>query len=299
MLGYERKDSGTHQKRVLDTIRECILTLERTRLTFAAPRPTVRKKIVQSSEPAITVTYHAEDLPPRGRVEHYWKAISVTLNSFIEITSDRGFIKGSDFKKLNKLDSVHQRAELLLGKYLEHEWRVNWNKTPGTVTRKIATLLDDGLGLDVDIYYIERPRKVIEKLETALERLQDLGTIKYFEYEPAYTDLLSKQRITQAVLLKLLDIRVHIEAGNQYKAHYKNFALTYEGAKPLPEIAAELKEYLNGSNTSQAVAAQDLGISKATINHYLSGKRAPSKKNAEKIRTYLDNKGKSLNLELF
>ena len=300
-LTIHKQERGSYQQNALNTIRECIATLARTRLTFATPTPIVRGKVVLSSAAVLgVVTYHTIgiELPPGGRIDDHWKAISVKLNSFIEIASGEGFIKGSDFKKLNSLDSVKERAELFMGKYLEHEWRLNWNKTPGVVVRRLGVLLESGLGVPANMF-MSRPRKEIEKLERALDHLQDTSIIKYFEYGPEYVELMECKRITPEILVKLFDIRVRIEAGNQYLVHYQNFGLKHKAAKALPSIVTELKEYLSGSATSQAVAAQDLNIAKGTISQYLSGRTTPSKKNAEKIRIYLDNKGKSLNLELF
>lgn len=299
IMGFKRQDIGSYQQNALDTIRECIFALGRTQLTFAAPMPTVRGKMVQSNQPALNVEYYAQgvDIPPGGRVEQYWKAIRVSLNSFIQITADKGFIKGSDFK-LNRLDSIRERAELYLGKYLENEWRVNWDKTPGIIRRRIYTLLKDGLGINVD-NKIDRPRKVIEKLDNALEKLQELKTIKYFEYSPEYIDLLDNQRITPSILNKLLDVTVHIESGKKYQKHYSNHGLTHKGAKQLTDTITELKSYLSASNLSQAVVAEDLDISRKTLSSYLSGRSKPTAKNLDKIRTWLNNKGESLNLDLF
>ena len=298
-MGYTQNNNGTFHHDGLKTVRECVKTLGRTRLTFLTTMPTVRGKHVQTEQPALTVTYLARgvDLPPHGRVEDHWKYINISVNDFVEITADKGFIKGSDFK-LNQLDSIRERPVILMGKYLEHEWRVNWNRTPGVVVRRIYTLLVSGL--NIDTANIKRPRDLLEKLDATLEELRELGTVKYFEYSPEYVDLIQRERISRHLLTKILDITVTIEAGSNYQKHYINHGLTHKSAKPLPEIITDLKDYLIASNMSQSVVAQKLGLTQRTLSNYLSGKHSPSQKNAQKIRSYLDsNKGDNRTLPLF
>ena len=297
-MGYTQNNNGAFHYDALKTVRECVKTLGRTRLTFLTTMPKVRGKYVQTEQPALTVTYLARgvDLSPHGRVEDHWKYINISVNDFVEITVDKGFIKGSDFT-LNQLDSVKERQIFLMGRYLEHEWRRNLDKTPGIVTRRIYTLLVSGLNIDPTD--IKRPRDVLEKLDTTLEKLLDRGTVKYFEYGPEYADLIQRERISRHLLAKILDITVTIESGNNYQKHYINHGLTHKRAKPLPEIITELKGYLVASNVSQSLAAQELGLTKQTLCNYLSGKHSPSQKNTEKIRSYLDSKNDNLTLPLF
>lgn len=297
-MGYTQHKDGCYQQAELKTVRDCVKTLGRTRLTFLTTMPTVRGKYIQTQQPALTVTYLARgvDLPPHGRVEDHWKYINISVNDFVEITVDKGFVKGSNFK-LNQLHSIKERPSILMGKYLEHEWRVNWNRTPGVVVRRIYTLLASGLNIDPTD--IKRPRNLLEKLDTTLDKLRELGTVKYFEYSPEYVDLIQRERISRHLLTKILDITVTIEAGSDYQKHYINHGLTHKSAKPLAEIITDLKDYLIASNMSQSLAAQELGLTKQTLCNYLSGKHSPSQKNTEKIRSYLDNKNDNLTLPLF
>tara|TARA_Y100001973_G_scaffold101324_1_gene164217 strand:- start:566 stop:2254 length:1689 start_codon:yes stop_codon:yes gene_type:complete len=289
-IGYT-PDKGGHQKKNIETVRDAVNTLSRINLQVLTPKIQGQElNRAQMSEAALTFTYLAdsEEVPAGERAEKHWTGIRVRPNTYLEIVLDRqgALLMGAD-RKINKLNAVKERSEVLLGKYLETQWRINWNKQPGVITRKVSNLLEQGIGESLES--IARKRKVLDKLDTALEKLQEIGIIKHFEYEARFVDLDDGSRLVDSKFNQLLECTVNIEAGSDYHEHYKNFGISQKKGELLP-VLQDLKKLLSSTKQSQASVAQELGIPVRTVGSWLSGNRKLTDQNKiKKLQEYVAN----------
>jgi hypothetical protein len=306
-LGYVRGEHG-YSSETYQNIREYVSAASRTNLRAMFPESPMRPRI---EERAFSFTYFdtadgaTNDRPSKG-----WLALGFRPGSYLAGATERvgALLKGYD-RDLNRLHPVKERGELLLGKYLENQWRFNWNKTPGQVRRTMRELLTNGMGLSEET--VMRPAmKTLTMLSDALDRLEEMGTVKYWEADDRWqsvTDYLEPQgvrrsdrRMNPRLWQSALDACIDIEAGKQYHAHYINHGLTYQGTAKVaaPDSALlALKDYMARTDRSQAMIAKDLGVSKSLLSQLLSRDRTITPAVAEKIDR-LVNQGTTLPLPL-
>lgn len=304
-LGYTYGEHG-YSSEAYQNIREYVEAASRTNLRAMFPDSPKQPRV---EERAFSFTYFdtadgsTNDRPSKG-----WLALGFRPGSYLAGATERvgALLKGYD-KDLNRLNPVNERGELLLGKYLENQWRFNWNKTPGQVRRTVRELLTNGMGLSEEA--ASRPAmKTLTLLSDALDHLEELGTVKSWEaddrWQAVYDQLTpqagKQKRMNARLWQSALDACIDIEAAKQYHAHYINHGLTYQGASPAAVTSAPLmalKQYMARTDRSQAVIAKDLKISKSLLSQLLTGKRTVSDEVAEKI-DQLVNQGTTLQLPL-
>jgi hypothetical protein len=299
-LGYEHGPNGFHPD-AYEQIRGFVKAAASTNLRAMFPDSPGRPRI---EEKAFTFTYFdREDDAAGNRPSDAWIALGFRPGEYLARGIDRSgaLLKGFD-RKLNQLHPVNERAELLLGKYLENHWRFNWNNAAGIVRRSVRELLIEGIGMGEQT--AARPAMAtLTALSDALDRLEEMGTIKSWEADErwqAVYDALApggrRRRMSGSLWRSALEACVTIEAGKQYHAHYRNHGLTYKERSDADPIHA-LRNYMARSNRSQAMIASDLHISPAMLSRLLTGKRTASPELAERIDS-LVNQGTTLTLPL-
>lgn len=304
-LGYAYGEHG-YSAEAYQNIREYVEAASRTNLRAMFPDSPKQPRV---EERAFSFTYFdTADGSTNNRPSKGWLALGFRPGSYLAGATERvgALLKGYD-RDLNRLNPVNERGELLLGKYLENQWRFNWNKTPGQVRRTVRELLTNGMGLSDGV--ISRPAmKTLTQLSDALDHLEEMGTVKSWEADErwqAIDDQLTPQdgkqkRMNARLWQSALDACIEIEAAKQYHAHYINHGLTYQGtakaAAPDSPLVA-LKDYMARTDRSQAMIAKDLKISKSLLSQLLTGKRAVSAEVSEKIDE-LVNQGTNLQLPL-
>lgn len=288
MLRYEPHKSGGYRARDLDEIREYWATISMTRLSSPDGRrqgPLMAVNEYGSDELGKEPHQGQELLTPADLIKQTasarWTHLRVTPHeAFIRLAGSK-MVMGRD-DDLNRLHPVNERADLLLGKRLEVDFRVNWNRGRGRLIRRVEELLD-AAGLPTD-----KPRiATLRRLETALGKLEEShGTLREWrDLDGRFSEILEtvgvadtlgySQRMTEARWRSALESRIELEAGAAYANHYRNFGLTDQKAKG-GTLAGELQQYLATSGRSQAVVAEELGVSRQYLSTVLSGKRPMS-----------------------
>lgn len=317
MLRYKQHKSGGYRTRDLDEIREYWATISMTRLSASSGNQGRQGPLMAVNEYGSVILTEAGDnlisedggiieidgannqelLKPADLIKQTisarWTHIRVTPHQlFINLASSK-LVMGRD-DELNRLHPVNERADLLLGKRLEVDFRVNWNRGRGRVTRRVEELLD-AAGLPTD-----KPRiATLRRLETALGTLEDKhGTLREWrDLDGRFSEMLEtvgvargadnySHRMTEARWRSALESRIELEAGAAYANHYRNFGLTDQRAKG-GNLAGELQQYLATSGRSQAVVAEELGISRQHLSTVLSGRRPMSPAIEQKISNLL------------
>jgi predicted XRE-type DNA-binding protein len=291
MLRYSQHKSGGYRSRDLDEIRECWATLSMTRLSSQDGRRqgpllaaneygTDLKGLEASSavDPQETITL-AEAIKQTATAR--WTHLRVTPHEvFILLARAKSPLLMGRSDDLNRLHPVNERADLLLGKRLEVHFRFNWHRGRGLLTRTVEQLLD-GAGLPTS-----PPRiATLRRLEAALTKLEEQhGTLREWrDMDGRFTEALESigtqdalgysYRMTDTRWRSALESRIELEAGEAYAAHYRNFGLAHQG-KQTATLAADLQQYLAATGRSQAVVAEELGVSRQHLNGVLNGKRA-------------------------
>ena len=291
MLRYSQHKSGGYRSRDLDEIRECWATLSMTRLTSqdgsrqgplmaANEYGTDLKGLEASSEVGQQETITLAEAIKQTATAR-WTRLRVTPHTvFIRLARAKSPLLMGRSDDLNRLHPVNERADLLLGKRLEVEFRVNWHRGRGLLTRTVGQLLD-GAGLPTF-----PPRiATLRRLEAALNKLEEQhATLREWrDMDGRFTEALESigtqdalgysYRMTDKRWLSALESRIELEAGEAYAAHYRNFGLAHQG-KQTATLAADLQQYLAATGRSQAVVAEELGVSRQHLNGVLNGKRA-------------------------
>lgn len=298
-MGYTPNANGHHPDHY-KKVRECIDVLRTVNLHAQSQlinkkTGTARPLTVEGAGWNFTFI---NDTESGGRASKGWTAIKYSMGEVLRHFAgrDQAFLMGRDFK-LNKLNPLNHRFEVLLGKYLENQFRLTWNNTPGTVTRSVYKLLTDGAGLSAEEAH--RPATAtLDRLEEKLEKLQKLETVRAFYFDGTVTDVRERlqqkngrmtQRRWDAVLISM----VTIESGKQYNEHMKNHGLTYTGKRQgrveLHPVILETLQLLQTTNRSQATLAAEIGITPAALSKYLAGKHKPPAQVIEKLEEALEN----------
>ena len=144
-------------------------------------------------------------------------------------------------------------------------------------------------------------QKLWQRLNDALDKLEELGTVRYWEADPSWSEVMEeltpkkgkKPRLTRGLWARILSCTVTIESGPKYNQHYAGHRLT---GKTIDPLALELREYLQSTNRPQATIAEELRVSQSTLSRWLSGKaRPPAEKRGDIEAMIL----RSRNLSLF
>lgn len=278
MMRYAQH-KGSYRKRDLEEIRECWATISITRLSSSdgssqGPILALNEYITDELEHDDILAQ--ELLTAADRIKNSasarWTSLRVTPHpGFIRIAGGkRALLMGRD-DDLNKLHPVNERADLLLGKRLEVDFRRSWNHGRGRVVRSVRVLLE---GADLQT---EKPRmSTLRRLESALEKLEAAGTIREWrDLDGRFGEALDSagtgdRRLTESRWRSALESRIELEAGAAYAEHYRNFALKSPNESGLIE---EIQNHLRATGRSQAMLAEVLGISRQYLSSILSGKR--------------------------
>lgn len=284
ILGFEKRANGSYSASDYKTIREAIETLERTRINARPNQQDKKRPQMSYQEPAFTI----------GRTTEGSEWVNITFRPnvfFARAATRKGALLMGVNTEVNRLHPVNERPELLLGKYLDRHFRMNWNNEPGLVRRRARELISAGMGVDA-----EAPATAtLTKLINSLEKLQGIGQVLEWEMEtPGIDEALDYtsqpgRRMKRLLWENAMETMIRIEASKDHREHYRNFGLLskQEGRRPLTETAAELSAYLRSTGRSQSVVAQELQISTSQMSRYLTGKSTMPAKVQERVQKLL------------
>jgi hypothetical protein len=231
-------------------------------------------------EPAFTITLIGPDNDDGQRIAETWGAIVFRPNVYLKaaVTQPGAYIMGTD-QSLNRLNPRRERAEVLMGRWLERQWRLNLAAEHCSVTRRVLLILTDGIGLTEE--NAQRPRaETLDRMVTALEALEEqTGTIKHWAGDEAYQAAMADvdklraagRYVTRSVWQRLLDSSITIEAGGRYGAHYKAHGIVYKDGVTVAPLAQEFRAFLQRAGRPQATVALELGMSASALSRFLAG----------------------------
>lgn len=300
-LRYEKHQSGGYRTRDLDEIRNYWITLTTVRLSSADGRRQGPLFAVNDYGSTVEDDEHAQELLTpddliRRSASARWTHLRVTPHeSFVRLASSHSpMLMGRD-ENLNRLHPVNERHDLLLGRWLEEQFRLNWKQGRGLLTRRVDTLLA-GADLPTD-----KPRiATLRRLVAALNKLEEEhGTLREWrDIDGRLDEILGtvgeendlgySPRMTPSRWRSALESKIELEAGVAYVKHQQAFASPKRrGSIEGQSWVSDLQQHLAQTGRSQAVVAEELGVTRSTLSRILSGKTRLSPAVAERIEAML------------
>ena len=279
-MGFAGGSDGRPDGSARATVREAVGVLARLTLrAFNLPALKGMSLPSQLEEPAFTFTLMGTDDGSTERLATTWSALLFRPNAYLRAatTQPGAFLMGVD-PKLNRLNPRRERAEVLVGRWLERAWRLNMAREHCAVTRRVELVLIDGMGLTPEDAH--KPRaETLDRLVDVLDKLEHLGTLAHWDGDATWHETVAEiealrasgRYVTRAVWHRLLGASLTLEAGDGYRKHYASHSLTYQGGNAVDPLAARFREFLQRTGRPQATVARELGISPSALSRWLAG----------------------------
>lgn len=179
-------------------------------------------------------------------------------------------------KKIAEYDYYRNFWEKRLGNYLAWIWRTGQNKADFLVPSGVGTLINQ-IGEENKL---KRPRSIRNRLENALDRLENDGVIKSWQYKSIDESILTGKNWFQTWLNHKLIIEPPIEILEEY-SKIKKIKIKKEPKKfNFREILKIIKE----KKLSQLKIAEELRIPPEILAGILTGKTLPTAYEKRKIQ---------------
>ncbi|MCP3963107.1 MAG: helix-turn-helix transcriptional regulator [bacterium] len=182
-----------------------------------------------------------------------------------------------------RYDPKRQHLEKRLARYLAWQWRAGARQGNFVRTYRVRTL---GQEIGIELDSPRHPTRSRERLENALDRLQQDGVIAAWQYLPPWSeDTLPRQRW----LPIWLEARIAIEAPDVIKDAYRKLEQAPKQPASLPKsdsLAGRLRQTRSERGISQLALAEELGISQGYVAQLERG-REPSRSLRKKLEDWL------------
>jgi DNA-binding XRE family transcriptional regulator len=186
--------------------------------------------------------------------------------------------------KAVEYDPYRQRSEKRLARYLSWQWRIRASSGTYLTPFKVKTLLD-ALGTAATW---KRPHRMRDRLEKALETLEEDGVIQGWQYERWDEDVMNRRGWVQL----WLNARVVIEPPDVVKDNYRpihqpDAPKRREMLSSSSGLGERVRQQRLEFGMSQLFAAQQIGINHNLLCMVEKGRRKPSRNARRKIEEWL------------
>ena len=202
-------------------------------------------------------------------------------------------------------DTYRQKWEKRLARYLSWQWRIQANRADFSRPYRVETLLK-AVGDEINR---QRPQFVRDRLEKALDRLQQDDVITTWEYDRWDERLAERQKWLEG----WLEATIMIEPPSSIRDNYKSLARNYvvgelhapvtTTARPGPrptkksivqtlenendKLISQLKDLRKSLRISQAECATELGIAQGFLSRLENGKENLSELLKPRLKEWL------------
>lgn len=204
----------------------------------------------------------------------YVKAGEVLALSLRGMAAKTGLIH----KKIAEYDYYRNYWEKRIGNYLAWIWRNRQNKAEFLVPFTVRTLLnqvEEGNNS-------KRPQYMRDRLENALDKLEDDGVIKSWQYKNIDEAFLTGRNWREYWLKLMLIIEPPVEILEEY-AKIKKIRNKGTNRFDFQEIIRIIKE----KKVSQMRIAEETGIKQEVLSGVLSGKILPNQSEKRKLKNWV------------
>lgn len=203
-------------------------------------------------------------------------------------------------------DPLRQKWEKRLARYLSWQWRIQANRADFSRPYRVETLLK-AVGDEINV---QRPQLVRDRLEKALDRLQQDEVISSWEYDRWDERLTERQKWLDG----WLDATVLIEPPNSIRETYKSLirnggnseqhavassrqvarlpkkSIVHSLESENDKLITQLKETRKSLRISQAECANELGIAQGFLSRLENGKENLSEQLKPRLKEWLLSK---------
>lgn len=183
-------------------------------------------------------------------------------------------------QKSLQYDYYREFREKRLARYFAWIWRISSQRTMEGVT--VKTLLE----VTGDIDTIERPGRARERLEKALDRLEDDGVITAWQYEAIKESEAGKRGWVD----NWLNCKIIVEPPQEILDHYKELQKIDPAAELNAKTAMTTKDRIKNVRKEHGLtltrAAEQIGINASTLSRIERGGNL-SGKTADKVKKWL------------
>ena len=188
--------------------------------------------------------------------------------------------------KVLQFDPYRQRWEKRLSRYLSWQWRIRACKVDYLKPYRVSTLLEN-VGIAPDR---RNPLRTYDRLEMAMDVLQDEGVIAGWQYERWESSVLKRRRW----LREWLTWTVTIEPPDEIKEHYEGISKhktpPSKARVKAEHLGEEIQALRKKLGLTQLQVAEQLGIDRTYLSRLECGKRGKGVKSAgwnKKVKRWL------------
>jgi hypothetical protein len=182
--------------------------------------------------------------------------------------------------KVVQYDPYHQKLEKRLARHFSWQWRIRAASAAYLVPFTVKTLLKES-GIDLD--RASRPSRIRERLERALETLEEDNVIKGWQYEAFDASVMTWRNWRQV----WLNARVVVEPPDTVTDTYLSIVRP-ESAINSRSIGQRIRGTRLCRNLTLLVAAQEIGIDHTLLCRIENGSRRPSRAVARSLESWME-----------
>jgi len=184
--------------------------------------------------------------------------------------------------KVIQYDPYREKCEKRFGRYFSWQWRIRSAAATYLTPFSVRTIVE---AAGVNIVRVNRPCRVRERFEKALDALEEDGVIKAWQYESFDEAVMSWPNWLQI----WLNSRVIIEPPDVITTTYLSIARPQIAAQPSASAALgqQVRIVRLRRNLTLLVAAQEIGIDPTLLSKIENGARCPSRPAQRKLERWL------------
>ncbi|PIC56882.1 hypothetical protein CSV80_11725 [Sporosarcina sp. P12(2017)] len=284
--GYE-KEQRIHVVKALSIIRSLWMELE-TVLVYEQGKP-VNKKMqgrafIFTNEDGSLCELNEESLP-----ERLYVTIGEVFDSFLQGTARQVKLLPNQAIEFNP---YQRKWEKKLIRYVSWRWRTQARKASYLQPHKISTLLEK-IGIQIDS---QAPSRIRERLEKALDLLEEEGVITFWQYNQWDEDSMSKKGWLRLWLNATIIIAPPDEIVSYYQPIERkksikaptNFSLVQTKEEVCKNIGSDFKESRVNRGLTLKQVSEELKISTSYISNIERGGALPSQTIYKKMKDWLN-----------
>ncbi|PIC82727.1 helix-turn-helix transcriptional regulator [Sporosarcina sp. P1] len=284
--GYE-KEQRIHVMKALSTIQSLWMEFE-TVLVYEQGKP-VNKKLqgrafIFTNEDGSLCELNEESLP-----ERLYVTMGEVFDPFLQGTVRQVKLLPNQAIEFNP---YQRKWEKKLIRYISWRWRTQARKASYLQPHKISTLLEK-IGMQIDS---QAPSRIRDRLEKALDLLEEEGVITFWQYNQWNEDCMSKK----GWLRLWLDATIIIAPPDEIVSYYQpierkksikaptTFSLVQTKEEVCKNIGSDFKECRINRGLTLKQVAEELNISTSYISNIERGGALPSQTVYKKMKDWLN-----------
>ncbi|WP_158232611.1 helix-turn-helix transcriptional regulator [Sporosarcina sp. P26b] len=229
------------------------------------------------------------ELTERTLPEHLYVKIGEVFNHFLQGSTRQVKLLPNQAIELNP---YQRKWEKKLIRYISWRWRTQARKASYLQPHKISTLLEK-IGIQIDT---QAPSRIRDRLEKALDLLEEEGVITFWQYNQWNEDSMSKK----GWLRVWLDATIIIAPPDEIVSYYEpierkksvktptNFSLEPPKEKVCKSIGSDFKECRIKRGLTLKQVSDQLKISTSYISNIERGGALPSQTVYKKMKEWLN-----------